>query len=421
MATEVTATPQQPAGEAPRHRMLRIEESERAARLRTVRAALEARGYAALVLFNPVRITYLSGFSHVSTERPMALVVPVDGDLGVLIPHLEQEHVAKSPSITRIKVYPEYPGGGSGKHPMVHFAELLGEMGLTGAGRRIACDTDGYSDLNGYVGPTLSQVLDGASVTEARDIVDKPRQIKSPAELALVRESCKWGNLAHQLLQDRMAVGKTEIQVTLEALNEAVPLMLKTLGATYGAAGRGLRNPPCSAGFIAGSNTALPHGMRREGGLRPGDVIITGAGADVGGYQSELERTMIVGEPTPEFRKYFEAMIVAQNAGFAALRPGRTCAEAEADVCRAIADQGYRSLQRHHTGHGLGLEGHEQPFIDLDDQTVIEPGMVLSVEPGLYVPGLGGFRHSDTVIITTDGCELATYYPRDLESVIVPV
>jgi Xaa-Pro aminopeptidase len=129
---------------------------------------------------------------------------------------------------------------------------------------------------------------------------------------------------------------------------------------------------------------------------------------------------MIVGEPTPEFRTYFDAMIVAQNAGFAALRPGRTCAEVEAEVSRAIEAQGYKELQRHHTGHGLGLEGHEQPFIDLDDHTPLEPGMVLSVEPGLYVPGLAGFRHSDTVIITETGCELATYYPRDLESLIVP-
>jgi Xaa-Pro dipeptidase len=400
--------------------MLAIELAEREQRLQRVRAALEARGFAAIVLFNPVRIDWLSGFSHVSTERPMAIVVPTAGELGVLIPQLEQEHVAKSPLLKRVKVYPEYPGGGSGKHPLIHFGDLLREMGLTGKGKAVACDTDGYSDLNGYLGPKLSEVVDGATVVEAREIIDKPRQVKSPGELAFVRESSKWGNLAHRIMQDRMAVGKTEIEVTLEATLEAVRVMLKTLGATYGTGGRGIRNPPCSCGFIAGRNTALPHGMRREGGLQPGDCIVTGASANVGGYKSELERTMVVGEPSAEFRQYFDAMIVAQNAAFAALRPGRTCAEAEADVSRAIAEQGYRALQRHHTGHGIGLEGHEQPFIDLDDQTVLEPGMVLSVEPGLYVPGIGGFRHSDTIIITDDGCELTTYYPRDLDSLIVP-
>jgi Xaa-Pro dipeptidase len=404
----------------PAFKTLAIEPAEREERLRRVRASLDERGFAALVLFNPVRIDWLSGFSHVSTERPMAIVVPVDGDCGVLIPHLEQEHVAKSPLLRRVKVYPEYPGGGSGKHPLVHFGDLLREMGLSGAGKRLACDTDGYIDLNGYVGPSVTDVAGGATVTEAREIVDGPRQIKSPAELAFVRESSKWGNLAHRVMQERMAVGKTEIEVTLEATLEAVRVMLKTLGATYGTGGRGLRNPPCSCGFIAGKNTALPHGMRREGGLQPGDTIITGAGANVAGYKSELERTMVVGEPSAEFRRYFDAMLLAQDAAFAALRPGRTCAEAEADVCRAIEESGHKALQRHHTGHGIGLEGHEQPFIDLDDHTVLAPGMVFSVEPGLYVPGVGGFRHSDTIIITEDGCELTTYYPRDLESLIVP-
>jgi Xaa-Pro aminopeptidase len=150
---------------------------------------------------------------------------------------------------------------------MQHFVELLEELGLKGRGKRLATDTDGYIDLNGYVGPALSRVLDGAEVVEAREIVDQPRQVKSPTELDLVRESAKWGNLAHRIMQDKMAVGKTEIEVTLAAMGEAVPLMLKTLGATYGSGGRGLRSAPCSCGFIAGSNTALPHGMRREGGL----------------------------------------------------------------------------------------------------------------------------------------------------------
>jgi Xaa-Pro aminopeptidase len=195
--------------------------------------------------------------------------------------------------------------------------------------------------------------------------------------------------------------------------------MLDTLGATYASPGRGIRNPPVSASFIAGANTALPHGMRREQGLAPGDAIITGASADVGGYHSELERTMIVGEPTREFADYFEAMLAIQQAAFLALRPGRTCADVEADVRSTVAQLGLAHLTRHHTGHGMGLEGHESPFLDLGDQTVVQPGMVFSIEPGLYVPGVAGFRHSDTALVTDDGIELATYYPRDLASLIV--
>ena len=128
---------------------------------------------------------------------------------------------------------------------------------------------------------------------------------------------------------------------------------------------------------------------------------------------------MIIGEPTPEFEKYFDLMMQLQQAAFDALRPGRTFAEAETEVSDAFADLGVAEMQRHHTGHGIGLEGHEWPFIDKGSDDVIEENMVLSVEPGIYVPGLAGFRHSDTVVIRAYGVERLTYYPRDLESMIV--
>jgi Xaa-Pro aminopeptidase len=398
-------------------RKLAISDAERAQRLTRVRERMDALELDALVLFHPERIGYLSSFVFVSTERPMALVVPRRGELGIMIPQLEQEHVKKAPDIADVQVYPEYPSGPGGRHPMQYLSDLLDRQGVLG--RRLGVDSDGYGDVNGYSGPTLTQMNGDGSVVLARDLVDTLRQVKSPAELDLIRESCTWGNLAHRLLQKHMAIGKTEIEVGLAATSEAILIMLDTLGTAYASQSRGLRNPPVSASFIAGANTALPHGMRRGQGLRPGDAIITGASSDIGGYHSELERTMIVGEPDQEFCRYFEAMLSVQEAGFRAIRPGRTCGDVENDVQAEIARLGFSHLTRHHTGHGIGLEGHERPFLDLGDQTVLEPGMVFSIEPGLYVPGLAGFRHSDTAIVTDDGVELATFYPRDLANLVV--
>lgn len=397
----------------------KIQQSEYDQRVERVRDELAVRNLDALVVFHPIRMAYVSGFFHLSTERPMAIVVPASGGLGALIPQLEQEHIAKSPSVTNVKVYPEYPTGGT-QHPMNHLADLLAEMKLTKPGARIGADNNGGLDVNGYDGPGLSDVVgEGMEVVKARDLIDKLRAVKSQAELAFIIEATVWGNLAHRLMQERLALGCNEMNVANEASMEASRIMIAALGPTFQPQTRTLGMPPANASYSAGANTSLPHGLSGGAGLRRGDVLVTYAGSEVGGYTTELERTMIVGEPSTEFRERFEQMLALQQVAFDALRPGRTLAEVEADVSGAFKEMGLQAHQRHHTGHGIGLEGHEAPFIDKGDSTVVAENMVFSVEPGLYIPGLAGFRHSDTVVITPAGCERLTYYPRDLESMTV--
>ncbi len=165
--------------------------------------------------------------------------------------------------------------------------------------------------------------------------------------------------------------------------------------------------------------SAIPHSISIKRKIREGDVVVTGAGADIGGYSSELERTMIIGQPTEKQRRYFEVMLKAQDAGLKAFKPGAKCSDVDKASRKVIEKAGYEALIRHHTGHGLGLEGHEPPWLDIGDDTIMKPGMVFSCEPGIYKPGYAGFRHSDTVVITEDGSEILTYYPRDLESLTI--
>jgi Xaa-Pro dipeptidase len=400
----------------------RIEQPEYDARVTRIRTELAARRLDALVLFHPIRMAYVSGFFHLSTERPMAIVVPLDpgSGLGALIPQLEQDHIAKAPSVRQVKVYPEYPSGGT-KHPLQHLADLLVKLKLDRPGARLGYDSDGYLDINGYDGPLFSEVVaEDVETVRARDIIDRLRAVKSEAELAFIRESCVWGNLAHRLMHDTLELGRTEMDISLEASVSASKTMIAALGPGY----QPLTlqwGTPASAMFSAGANTALPHGLSSAVGLRRGDVLVTGAGADVGGYNSELERTMILGDLTPDFSRHFDLMLQLQQTAFDALRPGRTLAEAETDVAAAFTGLGVGEMQRHHSGHSIGLEGHEAPFIDKGDETVIQENMVFTVEPGLYVPGLAGFRHSDTVVVRANGVERLTYYPRDLDSMVVPV
>ena len=395
-----------------------ITQAEYDERVDRVREQLVLRKLDALVLFHPIRMAYTTGFFHLSTERPMAVVVGME-KVGALVPWLEQEHIQKSAGVTNVKVYPEYPTGGT-KHPLHHLADLLAEMGLNAGGTRLGADNDGYLDINGYDGPALSEVVGhGVTVTRARDIVDKLRAVKSETELQFIVQASIWGNLAHQLMHQKLALGRSEIEICLEAKAEASKMMIAALGPTYQQLTSGF-GTPANVVFSAGARTAMPHGLSGGMGLRRGDTLVTYGGAEVGGYTSELERTMHIGEPTADWVKHYDLMMQLQQTAFDALKPGRTLAEIETEVSQAFVDLGITHMQRHHTGHGIGLEGHEYPFIDKGStDVVLEENMVLSVEPGMYVPGLAGFRHSDTVVIRSQGAERLTFYPRDLESMIV--
>jgi Xaa-Pro dipeptidase len=149
-------------------------------------------------------------------------------------------------------------------------------------------------------------------------------------------------------------------------------------------------------------------------------MLVTETSAPVRGYNAELERGMVIGEPTDEMRRLFDHVVAAQQVAFDAIRPGVTCADVDGAVVRYFEENGLLPYWRQHTGHAIGLRNHEAPFLDIGDQTVIEPGMVFTIEPGLYQEGLGGFRHSDTVAVTDDGIDILTDYPRDIESLTIP-
>jgi Xaa-Pro aminopeptidase len=163
----------------------------------------------------------------------------------------------------------------------------------------------------------------------------------------------------------------------------------------------------------------MPHGFVQGHGIQPGDVLVSGAGANIDGYLSELERTMIVGEPTPEQERAFEAMLALQTRALEVMAPGVPAGEVELATVRLAEELGVADNLRHHVGHSIGLEGHEAPFLDRGEEEVLEPGMVFTIEPGLYFKELGGFRHSDTVLITDEGCRVMTTYPRELKDLII--
>ncbi len=393
-----------------------ISQKEYERRIELVRKELTKRKLDALYLTSGTSFFYLTGYSYIPTERPAALIIPKKGKITFLGPLLEKDHIPlKTKLIEEIKTYTDYPGE---KHPIEHFAQFLKEMKLHN--KRIGIDNPaGAAGIWGYKGPSIKDKLPKAKFVLAKDIIENMRLVKTEEEIELIKESAKWANLAHTLLQEYTTAGMWDVEISITASYEASLMMKKALGPEYMPTRYG--RFPASAGFRGqvGPMSAIPHAIATNRNIQTGDVLITGATADVGGYSCELERTMIVGEPSAKQKKYFKIMLKAQEAALKAFKPGAKCSDVDKAARKVFIKAGVEEFMRHHTGHGLGLEPHEPPWLDIGDQTVLKPGMVLSCEPGIYIPGFAGFRHSDTVLITEDGAEVITYYPRDLDSLTV--
>ena len=393
---------------------LNISQAEFKARSDQLLEHLKRKKLSGVVLFDSQYILYYTGFAFIPTERPMAWVMNAKGKTALFVPRLEVEHAKANALIDQVDHYLEYPYD---PHPMQLFKKTLQSLNMQ---KNLAADADGYPWIFGYRGPALSELV-GGKVEPVKAFVEDQLMIKSPAEINLLRESCKWGHLAHVLLQRYTRVGLTETEVSDRAGNEATRAMLDTIGPLY----RG--QSPYYAGAIAGyrgqigRTSAIPHSLANNITFQPGDTLVTGASAPMWGYHSELERTMFIGKPSSEQKRFFEHMVALQDAAFAAMEPGKPCSQVDKAVRAYFKKHELMDHWRHHTGHAIGLRYHEGPFLDAGDSTVMKPGMVFTVEPGLYTPKWGGFRHSDTVLITSDGIEMLTYYPRDLDSLTLPV
>ena len=427
---------------------INITQAEFKSRREKLLSHVKSKKLGGVVLFDNYYILYFTGFAFIPTERPVAYLMNSKGEAAMFVPRLELEHAKAETGFERVCHYVEYPYD---RHPDLVFKKTLADMGIKG---RIGADNDGYPWILGYRGPSLTE-LTGGTFVRVTAFVEDMMMIKSDAEIALIRESIKWGNLAHWLLQKYTRPGASETEVSQRASNEATLTMLATLGPLYKA--QSAFSDLAGAGYRGqiGRNAAIPHALANNITFQEGDVLVSGAGAPMWGYNSELERTMIVGKPSDRQRMMFEHMKKAQEVAFDAIRPGAKCADVDKAVRRYYEENdvpfgagsasrpatsrtapsphpgrkakvspepaGLMRFWKHHTGHAIGLRYHEGPFMDAGDHTTIKPGIVFTVEPGLYAPEMGGFRHSDTVVVTEDGIEILTYYPRDLDSLTIPV
>lgn len=389
-----------------------IPAAELEARRERLLEHVRREGLGGYVLFDKDYIRYFTGFAFLSTERPVVFAQSASGAMVVFVPEFEVERTRAETDFERIDSYPEYPGI---EHPMLILGRTLADLGLRGA---LGADQDGYPGILGYQGPPLSEVT-GERVAPLGAEIESLMVRKSENEVALIRESARWCEHAHRLLQAYSRPGATEAEASLRAGQEATLAML----ASRGDSGHFASSDGVSAGYRGqiGLRSAWAHAIAHNIEFQPGDVLVTETSAPIFGYNAELERAMIIGPPTDAMRRLFDHTVAAQQAAFDAFRPGATCADIDGAVMRYFEQHALVPYWRQHTGHAIGLRNHEAPFLDLGDRTPLEPGMVFTIEPGLYDDAVGGFRHSDTVLVTDEGIDILTDYPRDIESLTIEV
>ena len=180
-------------------------------------------------------------------------------------------------------------------------------------------------------------------------------------------------------------------------------------------------DPPFGGLVPFGKRSAFPHAVPSKDRLKTGDALILSFGAQVGGYNVECERSFCVGKPTDYGKRLFDAMLAAHDSGVENMREGAVAEEVDQKSLDQIRKAGFEKFLRHRTGHGIGLEGHEAPWIAEGDKTVLRQGMTFSCEPGVYDPDFGGFRHSDTVVVRKDKGEILNSYPTRLEDMVIEI
>jgi Xaa-Pro dipeptidase len=371
-----------------------------------IRARMEARGIGLLLLDAADDVLYTTGFSFRPNERPVALALTPTNAI-LLIPELEREHAAGQTVAAETLVYFEFPGV---ERAFSLLARAIGDI---------------RGDITHSYGLSVGRAAEIAGLFPNNrvlptDIVTKLRQVKHPEEIVLHREAARISDAMVRsgvdLVTEAFRAGKPlPSEITLEA--HVVRHALDIMDNEH----EDIMNVPTLAGGLVygGPNSAYPHGIISSRRIRPGESFILSLGCRVGGRSAESERTFVLGEPSREHERYYAIAQEAQRIGTAGLIAGRTCASADITALTYIREQGMTPYLKHRVGHGMGVAFHEPPWVEAGDQTILEPGMICSSEPALYVPEVGGFRLADTVLVTEAGPEPMTTYPRRFDEVVL--
>jgi Xaa-Pro aminopeptidase len=349
--------------------------------------ALKKLGVDSLLVTDFTNVTYLTGFT---------------GDDSFLLVH-PQGAVAVSDSRYTIQFEEECPGLDLHiRRPGVSMVKALSKVVKTAGIGRMGVEADAMTLALRDEIAAAAPKLELASTT---GIIEQLRQIKDREEISAIRQAVGYAEQGLEILRGGLRPEKTEKQVSAE-----LEAAMRSVGA------KGCSFPSIIA---VGPRAALPHAQPTERQIGSSDFVLIDWGADGGLYKSDLTRVLVTGRISPKLERVYGVVLKAQLRAIAAIRPG---VEARAVDCRAreiIHQAGFGRYFGHGLGHGLGLQVHEAPRLAANSQVVLKPGMVITVEPGIYLPGWGGVRIEDDVLVTPRGHEVLTNVRKRLEDVVL--
>lgn len=373
---------------------------EMLARLVRVRSLMTARGLDCCVVASPDNVFYLTNFANFIHERPFILVLPAAGPLRFVVPRLEIPHVrTRAVGDLELVEYPEFPAPAS-RTWADRLAALIPPRARVGV--ESTCPL---------------QVYEAISATRVRsDVIDEAREIKSAYEAGRIAYACGLTTDAMRQLLAGARPGRTLPEAATEVTGAMLMRVLHDNPATNMLATKlqAVFQPP-SVSHDPHNFTNVNMAMAR-GGPHVGIMNFV-----VNGYGAEIERSFFLGEVPEAARRPFEVMLQARHLAFELTIPGNVMSEVDRRVNDVFRKAGYGEFLLHRTGHGIGVTGHEGPFLAEGYDRVIEPGMVFTIEPGVYLPGVGGFRHSDTVMTTGNANVSLTDGSEDLEALTLPI
>jgi Xaa-Pro dipeptidase len=364
-----------------------IPKAEYGERLERLREGMALREWEAVYIASSANIRYLTGVAITPFERLAALVVPRAADPFLVVPALEAESAGEN-------------AAGMTVHS---WRDEEGPFGVLGAALKQARVKDvalEKESVNVRIFEALQAVLGEGSLADASALLAELRMRKSAAEVEAIAGAAAVLDACFAELPESLRPGRSEAEVAFE---------LDGLVRRHGGDGTAFETT-----VLGGPNAALPHGHPGARELHEGDLVIVDFGAVLDGYCADATRTFAIGAPSEEARETFELVRAAQAAGCEAVRAGALCSEVDAAARKVIEDGGRGEFFVHRTGHGLGLEVHEPPSLVAGNDQPLEPGNVITVEPGIYVPGVLGVRIEDDLAVKDGGFELLTNAPREL-------